>query len=608
MSSQTYLGVVDALDAGQGIHDRGFTFVSAKGPGEDLYYTFHQLREEVQRRAHHLRSLGLSKGDRVALVVPDGHEFVPSFLGALWAGLVPVPLYPPLSLGKLDAFMESLTAILTAATPRVLVAGAQVEKLLWGVMGKVTTLEKLVLSSALGAPVEGQHRGLEKEPLAESDLAFLQFTSGSTSLPKGVMVTHGSLRANCSAILRDGLGVDPAKDKGVSWLPLYHDMGLIGFVLAPVIAGISIAYIPTLSFIRNATLWMETIHRHRATLTFAPNFAYALVTKRARADQLAKWDLSSMRVFGCGAEPINPQTMRAFVETFKAAKLRPEAMLPCYGMAEATLAMAFIPLEEPLRTDRIDAEAYHSERKARPLADGSRHGALEVVCCGKTFPGHELSIQDEGGAHLPERTVGEICFKGPSVAAGYFNNHEATKAAGMGPEGNGWLRTGDLGYIAEGEVFISGRLKDILIINGRNYYPQRIEWAVEEVPGVRKGSAVVFSRPGPNSEEVVVCLETREEEPEKLKEAIKAKVSEELSLHVSDVALVPPGALPKTSSGKLQRRKTRQQYLDGSLGKEGVRTLGGMGSRLLVAKHLAYSLVGRAQHAARSLLRRGAQK
>ena len=613
--------VVEAIDNGQGVHDRGFTFVGAKGPGEDLYLSFHALREEVQKRAHHLRALGLRKGDRLALVIPDGQEFVPTFLAALWAGIVPVPLYPPLSLGKLDAFMESLTTILTAASPRVLVAGVQVEKLLWGVMGKVPALEKLVLSTELGKDIDRtdggpngtEHRGLVREPLTDDDLAFLQFTSGSTSLPKGVMVTHGNLIANTRAILHDGLQADPKIDKGVSWLPLYHDMGLIGFVLAPLVVGIPIVYIPTLSFIKNSTLWMETIHKHRGTISFAPNFAYALVTKRARAEQLARWDLSCMRVFGCGAEPINPDTMRSFVETFAPAGLKASSLLPCYGMAEATLAMAFIPLEEPLRTDRIDAEAYHARRVAAPAKAGAtREGAdapagphlLEVVCCGKTFPGHELGIFDEDGRRLGERVVGEICFKGPSVAIGYFNNPEATKAAGMGPGTNGWLRTGDLGYLAEGEVFISGRLKDILILNGRNYYPQRIEWVVEEVPGVRKGSAVVFSRPGKGSEEVVVCVESRDPAPEKLAAAITARVSEELQLAVADVRMVSPGALPKTSSGKLQRRKTRDQYLAGTLGQEGVRTLGGMGNRLLIAKHLAYSLVGRAQHTARGLVRR----
>jgi fatty-acyl-CoA synthase len=228
---------------------------------------------------------------------------------------------------------------------------------------------------------------------------------------------------------------------------------------------------------------------------------------------------------------------------------------------------------------------------------------MEIVCCGRTFPGHDISIQDENGNLLPERAVGEICFRGPSVCAGYFRNEEATRAAGMGKPG-AWLRTGDLGYLVNGEIYVSGRLKDILIVNGRNYYPQSIEWAVEELPGVRKGTAVAFSRPGKASEEVVVALETREPDQEKLRAAVVAKVNDELQLAVADVALIPPGTLPKTSSGKLQRRKTREQYLAGTLGKQGVRTPGYVGNRLLVARHLATSFVGRARHEARGLIRR----
>jgi fatty-acyl-CoA synthase len=293
--------------------------------------------------------------------------------------------------------------------------------------------------------------------------------------------------------------------------------------------------------------------------------------------------------------------MRAFLTAFARAGLRPTALMPSYGMAEATLAMSFSRLGEPFRTDRIDQERYHEGREAAPSANGV--ATMEVVCCGRTFPGHELSIQDEDGRILPDRHVGEICFRGPSVTAGYWNNPVATRAAGLGRPG-GWLRTGDLGYIVDGEVYVSGRLKDILIVNGRNYYPQRIEWAVEELHGVRRGSTVVFSRPGKASEEVVVAVETRDREPDKLRAAIVGKVSEDLQLAVADVALVPPGSIPKTSSGKLQRRKTREMYLRGTLGKDGPRAPGAMGNRLLAAKHLAFSLVGRARHEARGLMRK----
>jgi fatty-acyl-CoA synthase len=579
--------VVEGLNGCQGLQERGFTFTGAKGAGEDLFLSFHDVRLAAQRRAAHFLAQGIARGDRIALVVPEGEHFIPAFLGGLWMGAIPVPLYPPLSLGKLDAFMDALVTILNVAKPKALVTTERVAKILWSAVGRIPSLEKVIIAEELLA----EPAGALPEPanLDPDDLAFLQFTSGSTALPKGVMVTHGSLVANCKAIVVDSLRVTH-DDVAVSWLPLYHDMGLIGLVLAPIVARISTVFIPTLNFIKNATVWMETLHKYKGSLSFAPNFAYALVTKRARPEQLARWDLSRMRVFGCGAEPINPQTMRAFVEKFAAAGVKPTALLPCYGMAEATLAMSFIGLDETLKVDRIDSDRYHADQKAAP-GEG-----LEVVNCGRVIPGHEISIQDDDGRILPERSVGQICFRGPSVAKGYWDNPDASRDAGFG----GWLRTGDLGYLAGGEVHVSGRLKDILIINGRNYYPQRIEWLVDEMPGVRKGSAVVFTRPGAASEEIVVAAETRERDEATLKAAITSKVSEEFQLSVSDVALVPPGALPKTSSGKLQRRKTREQYLTGKLGKSGR----GGSTKLAVAKHLALSWMGRARHGARGLLKR----
>ena len=583
------IGVVPALNACEGEHSRGFTFVGAKGPGEDLFLSFHDLRLATQRRAAHYAAAGLRRGDRVALIVPEGEHFIPAFLGALWAGLIPVPLYPPVSLGKLDAFMEALVSVLDVARPRVLVTTERVGKVLWSAVGRVASIEKVITAEELAKDPGTLPAAAD---VRDDEVAFLQFTSGSTALPKGVMVTHGSLAANCKAIILEGLEADGEKDSAVSWLPLYHDMGLIGFVMAPICYRIQVAFIPTMSFIKNATLWMESIHKRRATLTFAPNFAYALVTKRAKPEQIARWDLSQMRVFGCGAEPINPETMRAFLAAMVPAGLRPQALLPCYGMAEATLAMSFVPLDEPLQTDRIDADRYHADHKAAPVSNGAAF--LEVVSCGRTFAGHEIAVQDDDGRILPDRHVGEICFRGPSVTAGYWENPEATRAAFRG----GWLHTGDLGYLIGDRIFVSGRIKDILIVNGRNYYPQGIEWLVDEIPGIRKGSSVVFTRPGAASEEIVVAAEARSEDLPALKARIVARVGEEFQLAVSDVALVAPGTLPKTSSGKLQRRKTREQYLNGSIG----RTSRAGSTRLAVVKHLALSLVGRARHEMRKLL------
>jgi fatty-acyl-CoA synthase len=582
------IGVVPALNACEGDHARGFTFAGAKGPGADLFVSFHELRLQAQRRAAHYASAGLRRGDRVALVVPEGEHFVPAFLGAVWGGHIPVPLYPPVSLGKLDAFMDSLVSILNVAKPRVLVTTDRVAKVLWSAVGRIPSIERVITAEELAVDPGGALP--EAADVSDDDVAFLQFTSGSTALPKGVMVTHGSLAANCKAIIVDGLRPGP-EDRAVSWLPLYHDMGLIGFVLSPLFYRVPTVFIPTLSFIKNATLWMETLHKHRGTMTFAPNFAYALVTKRARPEQIARWDLSCVRVLGCGAEPINAGTLRAFTTALAPAGLNPAALLPCYGMAEATLAMSFVGLDEPLRTDRIDAERYHRDAKAAPISNGASF--LEVVNCGRAFPDHQLSVQDESGRLLPDREVGELCFRGPSVTKGYWENPEATRATFR----DGWLRTGDLGYMVDGEVYVSGRIKDILIVNGRNYYPQTIEWLVDEIPGIRRGSAVVFTRPGAASEEIIVAAESRTADPDALKAQIVARVSEELQLAVSDVALVEPGSLPKTSSGKLQRRKTRDQYLNGTIGRGGRSRSG----RLAVARHLALSLMGRARHEVRKL-------
>ena len=393
------IGVIESLDAARDEHRRGFTFIGAKGPGEDLTWSFSELRGEAIKRSHHLRALGLKQGDRLAMVLPEGHDFIPTFLGALWAGIVPVPLYPPLALGKLDAFMEALVGILNVARPRVLVTSARVQQLLWGIVGKVPSIEHLITVDEVAKPAPGA----DEKPanLQADDLAFLQFTSGSTSAPKGVMVTHGSLAANCHGILHAGLSSDPENDVGVSWLPLYHDMGLIGHVLTAVVGRIKSVFIPTLSFIKNATIWLEMIHKHRGTMSFGPNFAYALVTKRARAEQIARWDLSSMRVFGCGAEPINPEVMRAFVDKFAASGVKAEAILPCYGMAEATLAMAFVGINDALKADAIDTERYHSDQKALP-ANAASLAKLEVVCCGRPFPGrYALSLRFSGRGREP---------------------------------------------------------------------------------------------------------------------------------------------------------------------------------------------------------------
>jgi fatty-acyl-CoA synthase len=584
--------IVEAIDQGRGILDVGYTFV---GPdGKEEFFSWDRLRAESIKRAHHLRKLGLKKGDRLAMVLPDGQDFVPTFFGALWAGIIPVPLYPPLSLGKLDTYVESLVTIMRKAEPALVVTHKRVEQVIWSAVGQVPSLKGLVTAEALA--VDAPEASQSPEQISPEDTAFLQFTSGSTSAPKGVVVSHANLRVNCGAIMVQGLKAGPG-DRGVSWLPLYHDMGLIGFVLAPLFHKVPVTFLPTLSFVKNATLWLETLHRVKGTITFAPNFAYALVTKRAKSEQIARWDLSHVRAFGCGAEPINPETMEAFLKTFEPTGLKRTSVLPSYGMAEATLAITFIDMSEELSCDHVAAEGYHGQDEARAVSP--EHKGINVVCCGRPFAEHEVVAMDGNGRTLPERRIGEIVLRGPSVTRGYYLDPVAT----AGSFRDGWLHTGDLGYLANGQVYIVGRKKDLIIINGRNYDPQRIEWLAEEVPGVRKGSVVAFSRPGASSEELVVVAEGRESEREAILQTLRTRINEQMQLTVADILLLRTGTLPKTSSGKLQRQKTRAYYLEGKLGVEGVRTLGGNAQRLMLAKHYTLSLVGRGRHVARGLVR-----
>ncbi len=591
--------LVEALDQLSQETERGLSFVDRDW--NERFVSWSALRTEAIARAGHFRKAGLNVGDRVAIVLPEGEDFIPAFLGAVWAGLVPVPLYPPLSLGKLDSYIETLSAILMRASPTFLVTTSQLQQVLWSGASRCRSLKGSLTAEELrhAAP---KGVDLTAAEVTGTDVAFLQFTSGSTSLPKGVVVTHENLRANSWAILRDGLKTDSETDRGISWLPLYHDMGLIGFVIAPLFHRIQITFLPTLAFVRNANIWLEALSRYKGTITYAPNFAYALATKRAKVEHLEQWDLSSVRVFGCGAEPIHAATMQAFVDKFSACGLKPSSLLPSYGMAEATLAISFVGLNEPLSVDTISQSAFQTQRLASKPPD-STAATQSFVSCGKTFPGHEVRAFDSSGKRLADRAIGELWVRGPSVAQGYYLDLEATEKT----FGNGWLKTGDLGYLVDDNVYITGRQKDLIIINGRNFDPQRIEWAVDEVAEARKGSSVAFSRPAEASEELVVALESRTENVEALKAAVIEAVSEATQLMVSEVVVCPVGSLPKTSSGKLQRSKTREQYLNKTIGKEGNRTAGSGAEKMVLAKHVARSLLGRSRNRARQIFENAVQ-
>jgi fatty-acyl-CoA synthase len=546
-----------ARDAATSITHKGYTFLDNNlVPTE---WSFAEVGREAKSIGACLQALGYVKDDRIALVLPAPQDFVLTFLGTISAGIMPVPMYPPLALGRMDNYIDRAVGILKVSGARVLLTTRELIPILRPVLSRVPTLKTLL-------DVETLRQMKPDRPLTEIEIrpdepCFLQFTSGSTSAPRGVIVAHQNLIANARSIIK-ALEVDPEKDRAVSWLPLYHDMGLIGFVISTLVAQISVVFIPTIAFVKHPGVWMETVHKFRATITFGPNFAFELAAKRAPRN--SKMDLSCLRVLGCGSEPINPKTMEHFLHTFAQSGLNPNALMPCYGMAEATLAIAFDHLHRPLRKLVIDRQAYESRNIACPIPERLQDSKkkFELVSCGRVVPDHQIGILDEKGKFLPEGRVGEIVFKGASVTPGYFQNPKASRQLLKG----GWLHTGDLGFILDGDLYISGRQKDLVIINGKNYPPQAIEWVVEEVAGIRKGSVVAFSVDGDATEKLIIIAETTMIDNAELAQAVSDQIRSAFGLSVDKVVLVARGSIPKTSSGKLQRRRTKALFEDGLLG------------------------------------------
>ncbi len=542
---------------------RGFVFV--KPDGTERVCSFRDIHVEAERRGAHLAARGVAKGDRVAMVIPDGDEFVLSFLGAIFAGAVPVPIYPQLSFKNVEGYPETVAHIARASGAKLLLTTQGTRQYVEPVLPRVETLQEIATVEDLAAPAPG---ALDVN-VAPDDVAFLQFTSGSTSRPKGVVVTHGNLAWNSQSFMIHGLAKDSSVDKGVSWLPLFHDMGLIGFVIGPLFTDIPVVFLPTASFVRAPRIWLDAIHRHRGTITYAPNFAYALVTKRLKEKDIDGLDLSSIKIAGCGAEPIQARTLREFADKTKPAKFDPRAFVPSYGMAEATLAITFAPHWTGMRADVVDAKALQAgEAKPADAADLASYAATEIVDCGRVFPEHHVAIVDDDGHRVADRRVGHILTRGPSVTSGYFQEPELTAAAWKrGPDGEVWLHTGDLGYLDEGNLHICGRSKDIIIIRGRNFYPTDIEWVVSELPGVRRGNVVAFGVDVEGEEQLVICAEAFQSDAAGLTDQIAQAIAAQVGLSVHKVQIVPQGSLPRTSSGKPQRRKTKQMFQEGTLAK-----------------------------------------
>ena len=520
--------------------------------GSVVDLSYGELIDKADRFARGMHRLGVRRGDRVGLVLHRAAEFVPAFLGCVRAGYVAVPLYPPLTLGQLGSWAETTERMLATARATLLLADSPVAYTLRSLSDRIPSMRAVVSVDEL--PDGGE---LSLGTASDSDLVFLQFTSGSTSAPRGVRVTHGSLWANAQAIMVDGLNASD-EDRGVSWLPLYHDMGLIGFVMSPLVTRTSVTFLSTLDFLKRPETWVQTLSEDRGTISFAPNFGYALTARRTKS--IEGLDLSAVRVLGCGAEPIQPEAIQSFFDRFAGAGLNPSAFLACYGMAETTLAVTFAGMQDQLKVDHLVLETDSSD-------EGSGVHRLErrvpVVSCGRPLRRHRVSILDADGKPLPERAVGEIFVEGPSVTDGYWDDEEATKRVFV----HGGVKTGDLGYMSDGELYVTGRLKDTIIVRGRNIDPTPIEVAAGRVSGIRTGNVAAFSVSNKLTEQVVVAAEYREGDPERIESDIVRAVQREVGLTVTEVALIEPGSLPKTTSGKLQRQATRKQYLDRTLGR-----------------------------------------
>lgn len=526
--------------------------------GEVEELTFSALADLAENVAGGLLSRGLEPGQAVAIMLPTCRDFFAAFFGVLYAGGVPVPLYPPVRPSQVEEHLRRQAGILRTAECPLMITVDEAKRLGLFLRSQVPGLRALVTVDELSrAPsLEG------RPPLEPEATAFLQFTSGSTADPKGVVLSHSNLLANIRAI---GEFVDPEPDDVfVSWLPLYHDMGLIGAVLTTLYHAVPLVLMSPLAFLLRPERWLEAIHRHQGTLSAAPNFAYELCVKKISPEVQAKLDLSSWRMSLNGAEPINPSALKGFAEHFAPQGLRPEVLTPTYGLAECSLALAMSRVTALPKIDRIERERFSSEGRAEVSEAAD---ALEFVSCGEVLSGHEIRIVDSAGRELAQRREGRLHFRGPSATAGYFRNEAATQSL---LTEDGWLDSGDLAYVAEGEVYLTGRLKDVIIRAGRNIYPHELEEAVGALDGVRKGCVAVFGARTRESgtEELVVVAETREEDPERkraIEESIREIAQALLGTPPERVLVAPPHTVLKTSSGKLRRAATRKLYEEGRL-------------------------------------------
>jgi fatty-acyl-CoA synthase len=527
--------------------------------------SYAQLLEGSLAVSAGLADRGLRAGQTAALMLPTGKDFFFAFFGILLAGGIPVPIYPPFKAARLEEYARRQSHILRNAEVQFLITFPQAESLAKLLKPGIPSLTGVFSVADLSQSKTGGFPAQAKlEPSGKGgSVALIQYTSGSTGDPKGVVLTHSNLLANIRAI-GAALELGPS-DTAVSWLPLYHDMGLIGSWLCALYFGVPIVILSPLAFLSRPERWLWAIHDHRATVSPAPNFAYELCARKIEARSIEGLDLSCWRVAFNGAEPISPDTLERFTQRFEPYGFRAETFWPGYGLAESSVALTFPPVGRKPRVDCIERQRFEKSGEAFPCPPSAPR-VLRFVSEGRALPGHEIRLVDDSGREVGERQQGHIQFRGPSAMQGYFRNPSATSAVMQ----DGWVKTGDLGYLANGELFVTGRSKDVILKGGRNLYPQEVEEVASEVAGVRRGCVAAFGLHDASigTEKLVVVAETREDGPaarHRIASEIVARVDEHLGLPPDVVRLVSPRIVPKTSSGKIQRDACKQMYLRGEL-------------------------------------------
>ncbi len=541
----------------------GLRFVDRRERAEWVEWS--EIHRSAAQVAASLRNAGVEPGQRVALIYPTGRAFFDAFFGILLAGAVPVPLYPPVRLGRLDEYHARTAAMLRAASARLVLADRRVKRLLGRTIADARpplgcrTLEDLPTDGNSSTAGGASPDEVDVEP---SDLALVQFSSGTTVAPKPVALSHRAILSQVQALNGFWPESENKDISGLSWLPLYHDMGLIGCVFPALERPAVLTLLGPEVFVAKPAIWLRSMARYGAAISVAPNFAYGLCVDKVRDEEIEGVDLSAWRVALNGAEPVAPSVLRAFQQRFARWGFRPETLTPVYGLSEATLAVTFSPLDQPFRSERFDRQVLATENRAQSDPEG-----LELVSVGRPLPGTEIEIVDAVGSAVTAGAVGRIKVKGPSLMEGYLDRPRATAKALV----DGWLDTGDLGFLYGGDLFLTGRAKDIVILRGRNHSPVEIEHAADTVEGVRRGCAVAVSwlPEGAKGESLLLFVEHRKEtRSERIAELPRACVEAVLAatgLCPDRVVALPPGTLPRTSSGKLRRQEALRKHLAGEL-------------------------------------------